>query len=475
MAKARRDLLSHGLPVLALVGRPNAGKSTLFNRLIGERKAIVDPTPGVTRDLNYAEVDRDGKSFIVIDTGGLDSAPGSPLEEAVQAQARLAMREADVILYLLDGRAGLTPLDRELARLLRAAHKPVLVAVNKLDTPPKEELLYEFYELGWDELFPLSAEHGRGVSELLDRLVESFPSAPAEDESEEDSQPRPLSIAIAGRPNAGKSTLVNRLLGRERSLVDASPGTTRDAVHTPFVLGGEPCLLVDTAGIRRKARVAAGLERASVVRSLRSVDRSDVAVYLVDGAEGITDQDAKILSYIAQRGKGLVLAVNKWDLMTGDERSARFYRKEVYRNLPFADFAPVVFVSGLKGEGMRELIAAIKRVARSYQLKIQTSKLNQALREIVQRHPPPLHQNRAVKLFYATQTAVHPPTLTLFVNSPAGITPAYERYLAHELRSHLDLEGSPLRLVFRPRREEDGEPRALRGANGDRVGRRKRR
>ena len=465
---------SRDLPVLALVGRPNAGKSTLFNRLIRERKAIVDPLPGVTRDRNYGEAEWYGKKFIVVDTGGFDLDPESPLDEAVQEQARLAMEEADVILYLLDGKAGLSPVDREVARLLRPIDKPVFFAVNKLDTPPKENLLYEFYKLGREEIFPLSAEHGLGLSELMDRMVKSFPAIPEGSEDEE-AKAAPLSIAIVGRPNSGKSTLVNRLLGYERSVVDATPGTTRDALDSPFVLGGDPCLLVDTAGIRRRARVTDGLERHSVIRSLRSVDRSDLVVYLLDGAEGVTDQDAKILSYIAQRGKGLVLAVNKWDLVAGPERDARSYRERVYWKFPFVDFAPLVLISGLKGEGLREMIAAVKRVARSYQLKIQTSRLNETLRRIVGGHSPPLYRGREVKFFYTTQTAVRPPTFTVFVNSPGGVTPAYERYLIHQWRLALEMEGAPLRLVFRARREEEKKSPRIKRPKGRDKGMKKRR
>lgn len=443
------------VPVLALVGRPNVGKSTLFNRLTGGRKAIVDNLPGVTRDRNYGEADWYGKRLLLIDTGGFEPDPETGLKKQIQEQSRLAMEEADVILFLFDGKTGLNPLDRDAVNLLRQVKKPVFFAVNKIDTQPKESHLYEFYALGLNEIFPLSAEHGLGVSELLDRIVEAFPASQnGGAEVEEEERERPLSLAIVGRPNVGKSTLVNRLLGYERSVVDAVPGTTRDAVDSPFRLGDEEYTLVDTAGIRRKARIIDRIERYCVIRSLRSVDRGDFVVHLLDGPEGVTDQDAQILAYACQRGKGLVLAVNKWDLVAQDRRETKTYSEQVYHKLSFIDFAPLVFISALSGYGIRRLMEAVRRVALSCQRSIQTSTLNQALREVVKRHPPPLSQGREVKFFYATQTALRPPTFTLFVNSPTGVTPSYERYLVHQLRPILGLEGSPIRLILRARRDQ---------------------
>ncbi|OGQ54737.1 MAG: ribosome biogenesis GTPase Der [Deltaproteobacteria bacterium RIFCSPLOWO2_02_56_12] len=457
MAKTPQLKTHHAppLPRLAIVGRPNAGKSTLFNRLAGERKAIVDNLPGVTRDRNYGEVEWYGKRFLLIDTGGFEPDPEKGLKKRIQEQSRLAVEEADVILFLFDGKVGLNPLDQEAVKLLRQVKKPVFFAVNKIDAQSKEDRLYEFYDLGLNEVFPLSAEHGLGLTELMDQVVSAFPAGLSEVTVEEEEEiVRPLRLAIVGRPNVGKSTLVNRLLGFERSVVDSLPGTTRDAVDSPFIWRGQRYTLVDTAGIRRKARIDDRIEHYSVIRSLGSVDRGDLVIHLLDGSEGVTDQDAQILAYAFQRGKGLVLAVNKWDLVPRDSKNTKAYGDQIYRKLSFVDFAPLVFISALDGHGIQRMMEAVQRVARSCQRRIQTSPLNQALRDLFQRHSPPLAQGRQVKLFYATQTALGPPTFTLFVNTPKGITPDYQRYLIHHLRQALELEGSPIRLVLRARREE---------------------
>lgn len=452
------QLKNHGpcpLPILAVVGRPNAGKSTLFNRLTRERKAIVDNLPGVTRDRNYGEVEWYGKRFLLIDTGGFEPDPETELRRHIQEQSRLAMEEADIILYLFDGKAGLNPLDRDAVKFLRRVEKPVFFAVNKIDTQSKEAALYEFYALGLNEIFPLSTEHGLGLSELMDRVVSAFPAGLDGDAGEdEEKRASPMCLAIVGRPNVGKSTLANRLLGHERSVVDSLPGTTRDAVDSPFAWRGGQYTLVDTAGIRRKARIVDRIERYSVIRSLGSVERGDLIIHLLDGPEGVTDQDAQILAYAFQRGKGLVLAVNKWDLVPQEQKNTKSYSEQVYRKLSFVDFAPLVFISALSGHGVSRIMETVQRVAQSYESRIRTSTLNQALHELFKRHSPPLSQGRQVKFFYATQIAQRPPTFTLFVNSPKGIGPDYQRYLIHHLRQGLKLGGTPVRLVLRARRDE---------------------
>lgn len=441
-------------PILALVGRPNVGKSTLFNRLTRERRAIVDDLPGVTRDRHYGEAECCGRRFLLIDTGGLEPDPESDLKRKIQEQSRFAIEEADVILFLLDGKTGLNPVDRDAVGLLRQVHKPIFFAVNKIDTRAKENSLYEFYALGLKEIFPLSAEHGLGLSELMGRIVASFPSGQETVAGEGEGRgPGPLSLAVVGRPNIGKSTLVNRLLGYERSVVDVAPGTTRDAVDSPFSWDGESYILVDTAGIRRKARITDRIERSSVVRALRCVNHGDLIIHLLDGPEGVSSQDAQILAYAFRRGKGVVLAVNKWDLVAQDQRDPRSYREHVYHRLPFLDFAPLLFISARTGYGIQGMMEAVRRVALSCQRQVQTSKLNRALRDALERHSPPSVQGRAVKFYYATQTAVRPPTFTLFVNSPERVVPSYERYLAHELRLTLGLENAPIRFIFRARRD----------------------
>lgn len=445
---------SSSLPVLAIVGRPNVGKSAFFNRLIRGKKAIVDNLPGVTRDRNYGEAEWLGKKFLLIDTGGFESDAASPLERQIQEQSRLAIEEADVIVFLFDGKAGLNPLDRDAVGLLRKVQKPVFFVVNKIDTPSKENNLYEFYALGLPEIFPVSAEHGLGLSELMDRVKDALPAHEDREVPEESKEKGPPRVAIVGRPNAGKSTLVNRLLGYERSVVDPRPGTTRDALDSPFTIRGKPYILVDTAGIRRKARISDRIERYSVIRSLRTVDQGDLIVHLLDGPEGVTDQDAQILAYAFRRGKALILAVNKWDLVTRDRRKAQFYADEVRRQLSFLEFAPLQFISAQTGYGLEALLEATARVLSSYRRKVPTSRLNQVLQEVVKSHTPPLHQGRAVKFYYATQTGVCPPTLTLFVNFPKGVPVSYERYLVHQLREALSLQYSPVRLILRARREE---------------------
>ena len=458
------ELRSNRLPVLALVGRPNVGKSTLFNRLIGERKAIVDDLPGVTRDRNYGEANWYGKRFLLIDTGGFEPNPETELKRQIQEQGRLALEEADAILFLFDGKEGLNPADRDAVDHLRLAKKPVFFAVNKIDIQSKESRLYEFYALGLDEIFPLSAEHGLGLSELMDRIVESFPSQQDVGAGEDGGErARPLSLAIVGRPNVGKSTLVNRLLGYERSVVHSAPGTTRDAIDSPFTWGGERYTLVDTAGIRRKARIADRLERYSIIRALRSVDRGDLVIHLLDGPEGVTSQDAQILAYAFRRGKGLILAVNKWDLVGRDQRDTKSYTDAVYRKLSFVEFAPLIFISALGGHGIQKMMEAVEQVTQSYQRRIQTSKLNQVLGEVVKKRPPSVYHGRAVKFFYATQTAIQPPSFTLFVSLPKGVAVDYQRYLVRQLRLALGLESSPIRLFLRARREEGKRHRGVKG------------
>lgn len=446
------------LPVVAIVGRPNVGKSTLFNRLVGERKAIVDDMPGVTRDRNYSEAEWSGRKYLLVDTGGLENESAAALEQSVQAQSRLAVAEADVVVFLLDGKDGLNPLDREAVDELRRSSKPIFFAVNKLDSQRRGDNLYEFFALGLARLYAISAEHGLGIADLMDDVVARLPQGAPESE-DDDSEPveegsRPLRVAVVGRPNVGKSTLINRLLGFERSVVDSTPGTTRDSLDTPFELLGEPSILVDTAGIRRKARIDDRVEQFSVQRSLRAVDRGDLIIHVIDGPEGVTDQDAQILSYAVQRGKALVLAVNKWDLVSKSDGGTEKYRDEVNYRLSFLDFAPIAFISAATGQGVRRLLQTAARVVQVYRRKVSTSALNQALQKIVRAHTPPLSQGRSVKFYYGTQTRTSPPTFALFVNRPSAVKESYKKYLIHQLREELELEHAPIRLDLRARREE---------------------
>jgi GTP-binding protein len=455
LAAARR------LPVVAIVGRPNVGKSTLFNRLVGERKAIVDDMPGVTRDRNYSEAEWSGRKYLLIDTGGMESGSADNLERSVQAQSRQAVTEADAIVFLFDGKGGLNPLDRSVVDQLRRAAKPIFFAVNKLDSQRREANLYEFFALGIEPLYAISAEHGLGVAELMDNVVARFPpdSSPGEEAEAQAEKTQPLRVAVVGRPNVGKSTLINRLLGFERSVVHSAPGTTRDSLDTPFDLLGKPAILIDTAGIRRKARIDDRVEQFSVHRSLRAVDRGDLIIHVIDGPEGVTDQDAQILSYAVQRGKGLVLTVNKWDLMPQAESDTKKYRDEVNYRLSFLDFAPIAFISAATGHGVRKLLQTAAVVVQAYRRKASTSAVNQALQKIVRAHAPPLAQGRAVKFYYGTQTRTSPPTFTLFVNRPSAVHETYKKYLVHRLRVELGMEHAPIRLDLRARREEKSAKR----------------
>ena len=452
---SQKSRLQRKLPILAIIGRPNVGKSTLFNRVVGERKAIVHDLPGITRDRNYAVAEWSGKKFILVDTGGLDTEAEDGLEKRVQEQSRSAISESDVILVLLDGKGGLSPHDREAIKQLRRVSKPVFFAVNKLDTLKKQDNLYEFYSLGLERLYPLSAEHGLGLSDIMTDIVALFPDEPESDDPVEEEKPQePLCIAIVGRPNVGKSTLTNRLLGFERSVVHSKPGTTRDALDTPFELNGLPCILVDTAGMRRKARIDDRVERFSVQRALRVVDRGDLIIHVIDAAEGVTDQDAQILAYAFERGKALLLVINKWDLPAKDDKDIEAYREEVYYNLSFLEHVPVAFISAATGFGIRKMLDTSGRLLKAYQRKLSTSALNQALQTIVKAHPAPLNQGRPVKFYYGTQTGTRPPTFTLFVNTPAAVGDGYRRYLIHQMRDSLGLEHTPIKLFLRPRREQ---------------------
>jgi GTP-binding protein len=455
------------LPVVAIVGRPNVGKSTLFNRLVGERKAIVDDLPGVTRDRNYAEAEWNGQKYLLVDTGGFDSDTGGKLEASVQAQSRLAVAEADVVIFLFDGKSGLNPLDREAVDLLRRVAKPVLFAVNKLDSRQRADNLYEFYALGLEPLYSISAEHGLGVGELFDDVQKHFPPMPAvadeeapeaaDDETPEEEAKRPvgkLRVAVVGRPNVGKSTLINRLLGFERSVVDSTPGTTRDSLDTPFWLLGESCVLIDTAGIRRKSRIDDRVERFSVSRSLNAVERGDLIIHVIDSVENVTDQDAQILSYAVQRGKALLLAINKWDLVPKEEADVDKYREEVNYRLSFLDSVPICFIAAATGFGVRKMLETAAQIVKAYRHKVSTSLLNQNLQHIVKAHTVPLFHGKSVKFFYGTQTGTRPPTFTFFVNLPNAVPESYQRYLINHLRESLGLANSPIRIHFRARREE---------------------
>lgn len=439
--------LSTPVPLVAIIGRPNVGKSTLFNRILGSRTAIVDDVPGVTRDRNYADTSYRNRPFRLIDTGGLEPAASDGMLALIRRQSELAIAEADVLILLMDGRAGLTPQDQEVVRLLRGTTKPLFVAINKIDTPKTEVLVADFYQLGIESLFPISAEHGIGVADLLDAL---YPLLPDQQDSEEQN-PVPR-VAVVGRPNVGKSTLVNAVLGEERVVVSDVPGTTRDAVDSLATYEGRQYLFTDTAGIRRRGKVDRGIEGYSVARSLRAIGRSDVAILLLDGEEGITEQDTKISGLVIRQGRACLLLVNKWDLRKGDAQARQRFEQDLKRRFPFLTWAPVLFGAAVKPGSLRLLFPAIDDVYASFTRRIPTGELNQLLQTILATHPLPSRKGKPTKITksaFMTQVATRPPVFALFVGHPENMTPAYLRYLEHRLRDEYGFSGTPIRLLVR--------------------------
>ena len=505
MASARA-----GLPIVAIVGRPNVGKSTLFNRVVGERTAIVEDRARTTRDRLYGDADWNGRRFVVVDTGGIELETDDPIELRVQEQARLAIVEADVIVFVVDAVTGLTPADEEAAEILRRSQKPVLVAANKADNEKRELEAAEFHGLGWEETHAISAAHGRGVADLLDAVVWSLPPetdaerarkareveaeawardmasgrlAPitvgedGADGDEEDGEAdgaggdldealaaearwdaqmaaasdEPPAIALVGRPNVGKSSLLNALVGESRTIVSDVPGTTRDAIDTTLAWGRSEIVLIDTAGIKRRGKVASGpaAERYSTLRALKAISRADVAVLVLDAADGLTAQDAHVAGYVIEEGKGLVIAVNKWDLVEKDHRTFDEFVAQLRRELPFIDYAPVVSISAKTGQRVSRVLELAVDVWGERRKRIPTGELNRIVGDAVDRQPPPLVRGRRPKIRYATQVAVAPPTFVLFATEPSAVHFSYRRYLENRLRDVHDFVGTPIRLVFR--------------------------
>ncbi|HKL24989.1 MAG TPA: ribosome biogenesis GTPase Der [Desulfuromonadales bacterium] len=434
--------------IVAIVGRPNVGKSTLFNRLAGRRIAIVDDYPGATRDRNYALITRHEKPFTLVDTGGFEPVSKEHLLTQMREQSRLAMEEADVILFVLDAREGLTPADRDVAEMLRRVEKPVFFIVNKVEGPAQEAAAGEFYTLGVDNLCLVSAEHGLGMGELTQRIQDALPAASMPEEEEERQETR---LAVLGRPNVGKSSLVNRLLGYERVIANPEAGTTRDSVDTRFEHQGKTYLLIDTAGIRRKGRVSLKLEKYAVVQALRSLDRCHVALMLIDAVEGITDQDLTIAGYAHERGRAVVLVVNKWDLVQKDNATTGRFVQEVRRTFKFLPDCPVHFVSAATGQRVARIMADVEKVDREFSKRITTAELNRVLKDAEISHPPPMYKGKRLKLFYMTQVSVRPPTFVIFVSRAAGIHFSYQRYLVNCLRQAFGFIGCPIRLKFKDR------------------------
>ena len=467
--------MTHTKPIVALVGRPNVGKSTLFNRIVGRRVAIVEELPGTTRDRLYADAEWGGASFIVVDTGGLTAAgdqkagavtwPGPVTGQAagvesglflteMRQQAHIAIEEADVVVFLVDAETGPTSNDQEVADVLRRTHKPVILAANKADNARRCADAVEFYALGLGEPVAVSALHGHGSGDLLDRIVEGLGPAAQPVEGEEDER---LHIAIVGRPNVGKSSLLNRLLGQERLIVSEVPGTTRDAIDTTLTVEGQEVVLIDTAGIRRRGKIAPGVEKHSVLRTLKAINRADVCVLLIDAQDMVTAQDQHIAGYILEELKSVAIVVNKWDIVEKDTHTMVEYMQKVRAALGFLDYVPVLFVSAKTGQRVRQVLEVALQVGEERKHRISTGELNQLLQDAVARHPPKSGTGRHLRFYYATQAEVDPPTFIFFVNDRSLVHFTYGRYLENRIREAHHFSGTPLRLVFRGREEKHGD------------------
>jgi len=436
-------------PVVAIIGRPNVGKSSLFNRLAHQRKAIVIDQPGATRDRNYAACTWNDKPYILIDTGGFEPAATEGILVQMREQTQLAIEESDVIIFLMDGREGLLPADRDIAALLRGFEKPVFYAVNKIDGLKLETLAYEFYQLGMETIHPISAAHGLGVGELMDEVARLLPAAPEQSDVEDR-----IRIAVIGKPNVGKSSLINRILGYERTIVNPVPGTTRDAIDTPFTLAGRPYLLVDTAGIRRKSRISLTLEKYSVIQAIKAISHCDIALMLIDAEEGVTEQDAKIAGLALENGTACIIVVNKWDIVEKDDRTIGKYVRDIKDKMKFLDFAPILFVSARTGQRVVKIFDAVDSVYSQYTRRISTPELNRKVQEFLAANPPPHYGSRSNPFNYVSQVAVKPPTFVFFVREPSSIHFSYERYLMNQFRETLALDQVPLRFFFKKKNRD---------------------
>jgi len=437
-------------PLVAIVGRPNVGKSTLFNRLIGRKLAIVEDTPGVTRDRIYGDAEWLSHSFTLIDTGGIEPASEDKIAVQMRRQAEIAIETCDVIIFLVDGRDGMTAADEEVAAMLRKSNKPVVLGVNKLDAPKFNDAIFEFYSLGLGEPIVVSAGQGIGIGDLLDAVCADFSAV----ETEEDESV--INIAVCGRPNVGKSTLVNAILGEQRVIVSDIPGTTRDAIDTPFERDGQRYVLVDTAGIRRKRAIEdASIERYSVIRSLAAVRRADVVLFVCDATEGLSEQDVKIAGYVHEEGKPSVILVNKWDLIEKDTYTIETFKKDMNTELNFMPYVSYLFISAHTGQRVQKVLSMVNDVYAQSIRRIPTGTLNDVVNEAVSMNEPPSQNGRRLKIYYATQVSIQPPTFVIFVNDAALVHFSYERYLENYFRKTFGFEGTPIRLYFRNRSKEE--------------------
>jgi len=442
-------------PIVAIVGRPNVGKSTLFNRLVGERRAIVEDIPGTTRDRLYGTTTWGGVEFTIVDTAGLqdaaeiDRSTTVEIAQRTRNQAQSAMDEADVIIFMVDTKSGISSGDHDVADLLRRTDKPTILVANKIDNVNRKDMAVEFYELGLGDPMAMSSYHGVGTSDLLDRIVENLPHF------EDDPSIAGPRIAIVGRPNVGKSRLINALIGEERSIVSDIPGTTRDSLDTHMEWNGKALTLIDTAGIRRRGRIEQGIEHFSVLRSMRAIDRCDVVLMVIDSTEGFTAQDLHIAGYVEEQKKGIVIVVNKWDLVEKDSSTMDLYRDEAKRQLDFLPYAPLVFISAKFGQRVPNVLEMALLVETERRKRISTSSINKLLRDSVAKHPPSSKPGKWLKFYYATQADVSPPTFVFFCNDPQNVHFSYKRYLENQIRDQFGFVGNPVRMTFRGREEDE--------------------
>ncbi len=438
-------------PLVAIVGRPNVGKSTLFNAIVKKRISIVEDIPGVTRDRIYFDAEWLNQEFTMIDTGGIEFVDEeNHIFTSMRYQAELAIREADVIIYLVDGRSGIQPQDQEIANILRSCGKPVILAVNKIDSVELAMNIYEFYSLGLGDPIGVSAVNRMNLGDLLDEVLKHIQRVPVQEDDEE-----MIHIAFVGRPNVGKSSMTNALLGQERVIVSNMPGTTRDSIDTQWKYGDSKFVLIDTAGMRRKSKIDIPVERYSVVRALRAVDRCDVAVLILDGTEGVTEQDKKIAGYVHEAGKGCIIVVNKWDLVPKDSKTSQKYEEDIRRELAFLQYAPILFASALTKQRINRLADMVKFVSEQQHMRISTSVLNELIEDAQLTNPPPSKGGKLLKIYYMTQASVQPPTFILFVNEPQLMHFSYLRFLENRLRETFGFEGTPIRLILRGKKGGD--------------------
>ncbi len=436
-------------PIVAIVGRPNVGKSTFFNRITRTKNALVDDSPGVTRDRNYGDASWDDIEFTLVDTGGFADEKGNDIVNEIRLQVYQAIEDADVVVLVLDGKDGISPFDTDLIKILRKTQKPVFYAINKIDGVEKEEKIYDFYSLGIENLYPVSAEHGYGVNDFLDNLVLVLPK-PVSDQASNITGDT-IRLAVVGRPNVGKSSLINYILGEERLLISDIPGTTRDAIDSLCNINGKSYLLIDTAGIRRKGRVSKKLEKFSVIKALRSLERCDVALIVMDAKEGITEQDIKIAGYAFERGCCLILLLNKWDIVEKDSKTVERYYKELRMEAKYLSFAPAMTISATAGLRVFKIFKLVDEVYSQFATRVRTGELNKIVELAVEKKEPSLHRGKRIKIFYATQVSSKPPTFVCFVNYPDAVHFSYKRYLINQIREGASLDKTPIRIIFRKR------------------------